>query len=58
MYLYYTNMFRQLPKFIAKDKEQFLEENLLKIERKLVGLPQSKHKLLCDLDAIENCLST
>ena len=50
-------MFRQLPKFLAKDKEQVLEEKLYSIERKLAGLPHSKHKITLCLDAIENCVS-
>lgn len=28
------------------------------IERRLASSPQSKHRLICDLEEIENCLST
>ena len=50
-------MIKQLPKFIVKDKEQVYKEKLYKIERKLAGLPQSKHRLLSDLDVIQYALS-
>ena len=51
-------MFRQLPKFIVKDKDQNLEEKLYNIRRKLVYLPPSKHGLLHKVEAIRNYLAT